>query len=179
MEQIIKYLKDPAWWFTAVFIAVVSSLFAAYLKDAIQNLFAEVSTKYKLRLTKQRQLLDLEIKCMIEDHQYLTLSFLKAIIQVSGFVALFVTYNISSLLFIIYLKQSSTELLVKLVLGSIALSSACALIYASFQITPKIKAAKKAYSIYRKKVIKNCESTSTTNEINLSNSPDIISSHDI
>ena len=32
MGEVVDYLQDPAWWFTAVFVATIASILASFLK---------------------------------------------------------------------------------------------------------------------------------------------------
>ncbi len=53
MDTISKLLSDPAWWFTAIFIAIVINLLSTYLRDFIDRIFSKLSRKYRLRTIKK------------------------------------------------------------------------------------------------------------------------------
>lgn len=53
MENILKFLHDPAWWFSAFFIAIVASIIAAFAKDFINRSIAKVSNRYRVRKTRK------------------------------------------------------------------------------------------------------------------------------
>jgi hypothetical protein len=39
MASILSYVKDPAWWFTAVFVAVFAGLVSGFAKDILERKF--------------------------------------------------------------------------------------------------------------------------------------------
>lgn len=47
MDRIYAYLKDPGWWFSAFFVALLTSIFAAYLKDWIGAALGGMSVRYR------------------------------------------------------------------------------------------------------------------------------------
>jgi MFS family permease len=47
MQHILDNLKDPSWWFSAFFIAILASVLAAYLKDWLSALFSGMSRRYR------------------------------------------------------------------------------------------------------------------------------------
>jgi len=63
MDQIFKDLADPRWWFTAFFVAIVASLLAGFLKDAVTRWLSSTSAWYRQRkaatLSRQEQKLEL------------------------------------------------------------------------------------------------------------------------
>ena len=62
MDAIARLFKDPTWWFTAVFIAILASLFASYLRDGISFLTAKTSSSLQARriarLTREQKRID-------------------------------------------------------------------------------------------------------------------------
>jgi hypothetical protein len=51
MNRIFENLQDPSWWFTAIFVAIIVSVFAAYLKEVLSKFLSHFST----RINKWRQ----------------------------------------------------------------------------------------------------------------------------
>jgi hypothetical protein len=54
MDRIIDNLKDPSWWFTAVLIAIVASLLAAYIKELAGIFLSHVSSRFRRRWRKRK-----------------------------------------------------------------------------------------------------------------------------
>lgn len=48
MDKIAEFVKDPSWWFSAFFVAVIASVLAAFLKDWFSKLLSQFSNSYKL-----------------------------------------------------------------------------------------------------------------------------------
>lgn len=49
MDEILKDLHDPRWWFTAILIAILVSILAGFLKDATSRWIARYSDWYRKR----------------------------------------------------------------------------------------------------------------------------------
>ncbi|MEL6333386.1 MAG: hypothetical protein AAFQ76_12430, partial [Cyanobacteria bacterium J06626_26] len=47
MDKILELLKDPSWWFSALFIAIMASVIAAFLKDWISSIISIFSSSYR------------------------------------------------------------------------------------------------------------------------------------
>jgi hypothetical protein len=47
MEAINKLIRDPGWWVTAVFVGLIVSLIAGFLKDAIGSALARSSSRFR------------------------------------------------------------------------------------------------------------------------------------
>ena len=47
MQRIVEYLKDPGWWFSAFFVAILASLLAAFLRDWLGGALSRLSTRYR------------------------------------------------------------------------------------------------------------------------------------
>jgi hypothetical protein len=59
MEHIRQLLRDPAWWFAAVLVGVLTSLFASYLRDLIATVGGALLESQKRRnALRTRELTD-------------------------------------------------------------------------------------------------------------------------
>jgi hypothetical protein len=62
MEQIVTYVKDPAWWFSAFFIAIIASVIAGFTKDRIErglaSLFVWARAYQKERAERRQAVID-------------------------------------------------------------------------------------------------------------------------
>lgn len=80
MESIRKYLQDPSWWFSAFFVALVTSIVAGFIKDYLQKQFEFVigwsKTKRQERLQERENLL----QAWSESGEVLLIALLKTII---------------------------------------------------------------------------------------------------
>ena len=94
MDLIIKYIKDPSWWFTAFFIAIIASLIAGFLKDRIEKVISHLSKNYRIKKEKQNKDLEVLIESLVEDTTLFAIAYLRAVtglIVFSLFALLFLT----------------------------------------------------------------------------------------
>ncbi|MFL6207786.1 MAG: hypothetical protein ACJ74W_02985 [Pyrinomonadaceae bacterium] len=54
LDKILENTRDPSWWFTALFIAIIASLLAAYIKELLGKLFSRLSPRFKFWWQKRR-----------------------------------------------------------------------------------------------------------------------------
>jgi hypothetical protein len=76
MDEILKQLQSPGWWFTVVFVAILVALLAGWLKDAGTRWLSRSSAWYRqwhaATLSKQEQ----ELKFLAAEPAVLTLHLL-------------------------------------------------------------------------------------------------------
>ena len=74
MQRLLEIVKDPIWWFSAFFVAMLASVLAAFIKDWLSQLFAATSLKFrKFRIKKLRESVRV-IQDMERDGAYMILS---------------------------------------------------------------------------------------------------------
>ena len=77
MDEILNSFSSPAWWFSAVFLAVLVNVVSAYLKSPIDKLFSKVfatwrsrndlaRARYASRLKQIGASSDLQMLCLLE-----------------------------------------------------------------------------------------------------------------
>ncbi|MBI3174938.1 MAG: hypothetical protein HYZ25_14530 [Chloroflexi bacterium] len=54
MIEILGNLNSPAWWFTAVVVAIIINLASSYLKEPLDNSLSKVSSWWRFRSEKQK-----------------------------------------------------------------------------------------------------------------------------
>lgn len=69
MEEIFKNLANPAWWFTAVVMAVFTSLIAGYLRDRIPSWLSKFSKSARIRSFKRKKIIVRKMQLLIESPQ--------------------------------------------------------------------------------------------------------------
>lgn len=78
MSGIVENLKDPSWWFSAFFIAIVASVIAGFAKDRLGLLAARFSSSMKLRLEKRLIVKKARIEWLVENETLLILTAIMA-----------------------------------------------------------------------------------------------------
>lgn len=78
MRQIFESLRDPSWWFTAFFIAIISSVIAGFAKDYLEALGSNLSATAKLKQVRRSENRE-KFLCALENSEsYLLLSMISS-----------------------------------------------------------------------------------------------------
>ncbi len=98
MESIAGYIKDPGWWFSAVFVAIIASTFAGFLKDRIEKILSTVFTGLKAWGAKREERRKLIIESLLNDKMYFVISLFRAAIGITIFTLFTLIYMSTPLL---------------------------------------------------------------------------------
>ncbi|WP_172146444.1 hypothetical protein [Pseudomonas tumuqii] len=107
MESIAAYIKDPGWWFSAVFVAIIASIFAGFLKDNIEKLLSNIFTGLKAWRATREERRRIIIESLLKDKMYFVISLFRAAIGVTIFT-LFTLIYMSAPIFLSTAPASST-----------------------------------------------------------------------
>ncbi|WP_313080319.1 hypothetical protein [Pulveribacter sp.] len=86
MDQIITNIKDPSWWFSAFFIAIVASVFAGFLKDKIERYLSTLSAGIKSKRAASLAARKAIVDSLVEHPVFLTLAFHRAALRMLLYV---------------------------------------------------------------------------------------------
>jgi hypothetical protein len=85
MDQILKALQDPLWWFNTFFVAILVALLGGWLKDATSRWLSRSSAWYRQRkvaaLSRQEQ----ELELLVAEPALLTLRIIHAVVALLMF----------------------------------------------------------------------------------------------
>jgi len=89
MRRIIELIKMPEWWFSAVFIAIIASVIAAFTKDWISRGLSFVSQAYKTRASLREAAREEKAAVLAAHPELLIIEFIRAVAQIIliGFLA--------------------------------------------------------------------------------------------
>jgi hypothetical protein len=80
MDAITSHLRDPGWWFSAFFVAIIASVIAGFLKDRIERLLPNLSSRFSVwraaRATARAALIEL----LSDNHSLLTIAYFRAVV---------------------------------------------------------------------------------------------------
>lgn len=80
MTTIINNLKDPSWWFSAFFVAIIAGVIAALVKARIEKLLSNVFTGLKSWQAKREEARNSAIEALLADHFYFQLTLFRAVL---------------------------------------------------------------------------------------------------
>jgi hypothetical protein len=92
MESIIRLFKDPGWWFTAVFIGILASLLAAYLRDGISSLAALTSTTFRVRRDRRLAAEQTRIHLLAKHPDLLLAELIRCTIRILCFIGMLIIF---------------------------------------------------------------------------------------
>ena len=78
MSGILENLKDPSWWFSAFFIAIIASVIAGFAKDRVGLLASSLSNSMRVRQEKRAIANKLRIDELVENETLLILISIQA-----------------------------------------------------------------------------------------------------
>ena len=82
MENFRQNLKDPAWWFTAVFVAILVTIISIILHKWIMNLLSHFSNYIKKKREIAKNQLQKEIDSIATDPHLITFEYIRATILI-------------------------------------------------------------------------------------------------
>lgn len=80
MESIFGYLKDPGWWFSAFFIAIIASVIAGFLKDRIERHLPQLSTTFSAWRARRAEERNSLIELLSNDLALLNIAYIRAVV---------------------------------------------------------------------------------------------------
>jgi hypothetical protein len=81
VDRIIQQLKEPSWWFTAFFVAIIASLLAGFLKDALTRWMAGAFGWYGKRKESSLALREYSLEFLTTDPIFATLYSVRLILK--------------------------------------------------------------------------------------------------
>ncbi len=100
MQEIINNIASPAWWFSAILIAILVNLVSAYAKPWTDKVLSHISTAWRNRTERDRQKFNAAVAILVQSPQSLAFAFeeevrsrLRAIIFYL-FVVIFLLFSI-------------------------------------------------------------------------------------
>jgi len=106
MNSIIMNLSDPGWWFTAVFMAIVASVIAGFLKDKIAEFLGNTFSGLRRWREEKKAQRDKIIEAMISNQIYFTIALFVVVLKSIFFLLLTMLYTTWPIL-MVNIPQSS------------------------------------------------------------------------
>ncbi|WP_324779817.1 hypothetical protein [Thiobacillus sedimenti] len=97
MDSIANYLKDPGWWFSAFFVAIIASVIAGFLKDRIERHLPNLSTRFSAWRSVRAMERAALIKALSDNPSLLTTAYIRAVMGVVLYVLTLLLFLMASL----------------------------------------------------------------------------------
>ena len=152
MAKIIEYLRDPAWWFTAVFIAILASIAGGFLKDTILRGMSVLSESFKMRKEKRDVEFAHEVDRIVSNPTLLLLHTARTQFQAIAAFTLMAIYTVLGALYTSVVHNEATHTFTKILLGSATLIFGVGALYTWWKVAPRIRLTKATYLAYRMKL---------------------------
>jgi hypothetical protein len=89
MEGILTDISQPRWWFSTIFIAIVASLIAGFLKDAVGRWLSRTSSWYRTRKHETLARRERQVQVLCDHPTLLTTATVRVVIELILFVFVF------------------------------------------------------------------------------------------
>ena len=107
MDAIANNLKDPSWWFSAFFIAIIASVIASFLKERIEKLLSKTfSSLTSWRARKELERANL-IESLLADQMYFHIALFRTVVALILFALASIMYFSAPVLLATLPDQSS------------------------------------------------------------------------
>ncbi|MEO6021601.1 MAG: hypothetical protein ABIP64_00465 [Burkholderiales bacterium] len=78
MDQIVAYVKDPAWWFSTFVIAIIASVIAGFAKDRIGRWLGHLSIRNRERQQRKSEERKKVIQALADNEAYLLITVVRS-----------------------------------------------------------------------------------------------------
>ncbi len=93
MEDIANNLKDPSWWLSVFFMAILASLIAGFLKDKIERWIGGLFSGLRVWRAKREAEREKVIEALVTNDTYLHIALFKVVIGLLLFAISVVLYS--------------------------------------------------------------------------------------
>lgn len=93
MDQILTYIKDPGWWFSAFFVAIIASVVAGFAKDRIGRWASTISERSRERYKRRTDARAAAIEALAQNEGFLLIAMARAAVATTlciGIMTLFI-----------------------------------------------------------------------------------------
>lgn len=99
MDAILSNLRDPSWWFTAIFVTIIAGVASGFLKEKIESLTSSLSSRYKSWASARAEARENVVRVLAENPQFLTLAYINVVVGLLIHVMAVIMYLVTTLFF--------------------------------------------------------------------------------
>ena len=96
MDPILSNLRDPSWWFTAIFVTIIAGVASGFLKEKIENLISCLSSRYKSCASARAEARENVVRVLAENPQFLTLAYVNVAVGLLIHVLAVIMYLVTA-----------------------------------------------------------------------------------
>jgi hypothetical protein len=97
MNGILSNLRDPSWWFTAIFVTIIAGVAAGFLKETLEKLISASSSGYKSWTSARAKAREDVVRALAENPQFLALGYMSVVAGLLIHVLAVIMYLVATL----------------------------------------------------------------------------------
>jgi spore maturation protein SpmA len=151
MNTILSNLRDPSWWFTAIFVTIIAGVASGFLKEKIEKLISCISSHYKSWASARVEARENIVRALAENAQFLTLAYISVVAGLLVHVLAVIMYLVTTLFFDAAPHEAvsgDTRFMIWKILMPLLGAAAT---YVGFRATARLSLVIRALKLYREK----------------------------
>jgi len=161
MNAILSNLRDPSWWFTALFVTIIAGVASGFLKEKIEKLFSSLSSRYESWASARAEVRENVVRVLAENPQFLALAYISVVAGLLIHVLAVIMYLFTTLFFDAASHEAVSGDAGRFMIWEILMPLlGVAATYVGFRATARLSLVIRALKLYReKKWLPNCAVT--------------------
>jgi|KBSMisStaDraftv2_1062788.scaffolds.fasta_scaffold39592_4 spore maturation protein SpmA len=99
MDAILNNLRDPSWWFTAIFVTIIVGVAAGFLKEKTESVISSLSSRYKYWASSRAEARATVVRLLAGNPQFLLLTYISVVVGLLIHVVAVILYLVTLLFF--------------------------------------------------------------------------------
>ena len=152
MNAIVSNLRDPSWWFTAIFVTIIAGVASGFLKEKIERLISSLSSRYKSWASAGAEARENVVRVLAENPQFLALAYIGVVAGLLIHVLAVIMYFVTILFFDAAPHDAVSGDARRFVIWTILMPLlGAAATYVGFRATARLSLVIRALRLYREK----------------------------
>jgi len=151
MNAILSNLRDPSWWFTAIFVTILAGVASGFLKEKIEKLISSLSSRYKSWASARAEARENVVRMLAENPQFLTLTYINVVAGLLIHVLAVIMYLVTTLFFDAAPHDAVAGDARRFMIWILMPLLGAAATYVGFRATARLSLVIRALKLYREK----------------------------
>lgn len=143
MSTILSNLRDPSWWFTAIFVTIIAGVASGFVKETLEKLIASSSSRYKSWLSARAESRENVVRALADNPQFLALVYTSVVAGLLIHVLAVIAYLVATL----FIGATRHDVLWQILAPPLGAAAA----YVGFRATARLSLVTRALRLYREK----------------------------